>query len=564
MRGASETPVNERLQPGERGWTPFSTRETLCGVARGGRIEFRILGPLEVVRDGGALQLGGTRQRALLALLLLYANEVVSSDALVDRIWGERAPATAGKALQVYVSRLRKQLGRDALATRPPGYAIQVEPGELDLHVFEQLVSEAGSAEPEHASELLREALALWRGPALADLAYEPFAQTEIARLEELRLTAFEERAEAELALGRHSALAADLEALVARHPLRERLRGQLMLALYRSGRQAEALETYREARRLLDEELGLEPSAALKALERSILEHDPALASAPSSPESAVENDRAILVVPRADEELDALLSLAEPLGLLHPPRELVLARVVEADELGAVTVALRERRAELAQRGVVARAAAFSSPAPGEDLARLASQHDADLLLMAVGHDPIGDAGDVLDRASCDVALFLAHAGPVRPGPVVVPFGAADHDWAALELGTWVARSTGAALRLVGAASDDRDGRDASRLLADASLIVQRVADVVAEPLLATPGREGVQTLAEGAGLLVVGLSERWRREGLGGTRSAIAESPPAPTVFVRRGLRPGGLAPAETRTRFTWSLTSAAPRR
>ena len=145
-----------------------------------------------------------------------------------------------------------------------------------------------------------------------------------------------------------------------------------------------------------------------------------------------------------------------------------------------------------------------------------------------------------------------------------MIVPFGAAEHDWAALELGAWVARATGAPLRLIGAASDrPEDGRDASRLLADASLIVQRTAGIAAEPLLTTPGRDSVMTAAAGAGLLVVGLSERWRQEGLGKVRSEIAQAPPAPTVFVRRGPRPGGLAPAESRTRFTWSMTSAAAR-
>jgi DNA-binding SARP family transcriptional activator len=529
-------------------------------------MEFRILGPLEVARDGRALQLGGTRQRALVAVLLLHANEVVSSEALVDRLWGERAPPTAGKALQVYVSRLRKELERDALATRAPGYVLQVQPGELDLHVFEGLVSRARGAEPARASELLGEALALWRGPALADFAYESFAQAEIARLEELRLTALEERVEADLALGRHAAVAAELEGLVARHPLRERLRGQLMLALYRSGRQAAALETYQVARRLLDGELGLEPSEALKTLQKAILAHDPALEGALPGAEPAIAVERSILVVPQSADGLEVLLSLAEPLARAQPPRGLVLAQVAAPDELGAVTAALRDRRAELTERGLAARAAAFSSPSPGEDLARLASQHDADLLLLEAGREPLeGAAGEVLARSSCDVALLLSSAGPVGSGPIVVPFGAAEHDWAALELGAWVAQSTRTPLRLIGAASDRRaDGRDASRLLADASLIVQRVADVVAEPLLATPGREGIHALAEGAGLLVVGLSERWRREGLGRVRTQIAKSPPAPTVFVRRGLRPGGLAPNETRTRFTWSLTSATPRR
>ena len=170
--------------------------------------------------------------------------------------------------------------------------------------------------------------------------------------------------------------------------------------------------------------------------------------------------------------------------------------------------------------------------------------------------------DVGAVLDEAPCDVAMLVQAGGTLRPGPVVVPFGAAWHDWAALELGAWVARATDAPLRLIGAAADDRtDGRDASRLLADASLIVQRTAGIVAEPLLASPGRKGVIALAEGAGLLVVGLSERWRQEGLGRVRSELIDAPPAPTVLVRRGLRPGGLAPPETATRFGWSLTASA---
>ena len=173
-------------------------------------------------------------------------------------------------------------------------------------------------------------------------------------------------------------------------------------------------------------------------------------------------------------------------------------------------------------------------------------------------------GDAGVVLERAPCDVAMLVESGGSLRAGPVVVPFGAGWHDWAALELGAWVARATGAPLRLVGAASEGREnGRDASRLLADASLIVQRMAGVVAEPLLASPGRSGVTALAEGAGLLVVGLSERWRNEGLGRFRSSLVEAPPAPTVLVRRGPRPGGLAPAEAPTSFGWSVTRSAQR-
>jgi DNA-binding SARP family transcriptional activator len=528
-------------------------------------MDFRILGPLEVVRDGRALELGGVKERALLAVLLLHANEVVSTDGLIDRLWGGEPPATVAKALQVHVSRLRKSLGAEAVVTRSPGYLLRVEPGDFDLHRFEALFGGAQGAEPEEASTLLGDALALWRGPALADFAYEPFAQAEISRLDELRLAALEQRIEADLALDRHGQLVAELERLVAEYPLRERLRGQLMLALYRSGRQAEALDVFQNGRHLLDDELGLEPSESLKRLQRAILEHDPELEVAAGRPMAEATKTRTILVVARALDGLDAVLPLAEALAASEPTRELVLVHVAPAEAIGSATAVLHEQRTRLLAGGLTARAAAFSSPTPNDDLLRLESEYDVDLLLLDSGPTPLdADSADLLRRASCDVALVVASGGPIRPGPVVVPFGAAEHDWGALELGAWVARASEQTLQLVGAASSSHDdGRDASRLLADASLIVQRTAGVPAEPLLASPGRDGVTALAEGAGLLVVGLPERWRAEGLGRIREEIAASPPAPTVFVRRGLRPGGLAPVESRTRFTWSLTAAAAR-
>ena len=238
--------------------------------------EFRVLGPLEVVRDGRALELTRAKQRSLLALLLLQADEIVSTDKLVDGLWGARPPKAAVGSLQNLVSELRKALGRDVVKTQPPGYRLEIARGQLDLHRFEDLVMRAGEThEPERRASSLRDALALWRGPPLADLGYEPFAQVEIARLEEMRTSAREELIEAELELGRHSKLVAEVEALVADHPLRERLRGQLMVALYRSGRQAEALEAYREARDTLVEQLGIDPSPELQRLEQAILRHD-------------------------------------------------------------------------------------------------------------------------------------------------------------------------------------------------------------------------------------------------------------------------------------------------
>jgi DNA-binding SARP family transcriptional activator len=257
-------------------------------------MRFCILGPLEVIREGSRLSLGGNKQRSVLALLLLNANRVVSTDHLVEEVWAQHPFDTAVRGLQVYISNLRRLLeperapgsGTQILVTRRPGYSILASASELDLLHFEELVSKSRASlaahELETASVELHRALALWRGPALADLAYEPFAAREAARLDEARLAALEERLEVDLALGRHAGLVSELEGLVHEHPLRERLRAQFMLALYRSGRQAEALRSYGDARELLLEDLGLEPSPALQELERAILCHEPGLESGP------------------------------------------------------------------------------------------------------------------------------------------------------------------------------------------------------------------------------------------------------------------------------------------
>jgi hypothetical protein len=271
---------------------------------------------------------------------------------------------------------------------------------------------------------------------------------------------------------------------------------------------------------------------------------------------------ERALLVAPTEPDALDALLGLAKPLATGDPARELIVAAIVDAEDVPEAAARLSLARDELMADGFATRTAAFSSPAVGDDVSRLAAQEGVDLVLMDAGEVALGGAAAiVLERAPCDVALLLRGSGPAGSGPVVVPFGAAGHDWAALELGAWLARSTGASLRLVGVADRRQRGRDASRLLADASLIVQRTAGIVAEPVLAGGGRRGVAEVAQGASALIVGLSERWREEGLGRARSELADRPPAPTVFVRRGARPGGLAPAETRTRFSWSIGETA---
>jgi DNA-binding SARP family transcriptional activator/DNA-binding beta-propeller fold protein YncE len=242
-------------------------------------VEFRILGPVEVVDDGLPISIRRGKQLALLAYLLLRPNELVPSERLIDELWDENPPPTAAKVLQNAVSELRKALGEDRLLTRPPGYMLRVEPGELDLERFELLARRGRAAgDP----ELLRQGLALWRGDALADLRDEPFAQRASAQLEEARLAAQEDRLDADLASGRHAELVPELDALIARHPFDERLYRQLMLALYRAGRSADALAVYQRARKTFDEQLGLQPGPELEELQHRVLNQDASL-SAPS-----------------------------------------------------------------------------------------------------------------------------------------------------------------------------------------------------------------------------------------------------------------------------------------
>jgi DNA-binding SARP family transcriptional activator len=274
-------------------------------------MDFRILGSLDALDEGRVVMLGGGKQRALLALFLLHANEPLSTDRLIDELWGERPPATAAKTIQVYVSRLRKALAgagdegsAGAIVTRERGYELELDPERLDAHRFERLVAEGrnefAAGRPEGAAQALEEAVSLWRGSPLADLAYEPFAQPAIARLDDLRVAALEQLIEAKLALGAHAEVVGQLEALIAEHPFRERLRAQLMLALYRSDRQAEALQAYQDARRTLVEELGIEPGERLRELERAILAQDPGLhlvAQEPAAAGPALESPRGAFV---------------------------------------------------------------------------------------------------------------------------------------------------------------------------------------------------------------------------------------------------------------------------
>jgi DNA-binding SARP family transcriptional activator len=319
-------------------------------------MEFGLLGVLEVRAGDGPVRLPARKQRALLALLLLNANRVVARERLIDGLWGDGPPETAVKALQVYVSQLRKLLPAGTLVTRPPGYLLAVEPEAVDLLRFERLVAEARQAEPGEAAVLLREALGLWRGPPLGEFADEPFARIEAGRLEELRLAAVEERIEADLRLDRHAELIAELEALVAEQPHRERLRAQLMLSLYRSGRQADALEAYRAARAALDE-LGLEPGVPLRQLERQILAQDRELDLRREGPQAA---GRVALPGPLVPESPFPFVGREHELATLRS-----LLERAEGGEGGLVLLAgeagsgktrlLRELAHETAARGVL-----------------------------------------------------------------------------------------------------------------------------------------------------------------------------------------------------------------
>jgi DNA-binding SARP family transcriptional activator len=536
------------------------------------KFAFRILGPIEAMSPSGPIRLGGPRQRSVLALLLLEANRVVSIDRLADELYGEAPPVSAVTQMHRQISELRALLEPDrapgaagaVIETRPPGYRILVAPDGLDLEFFERRAEAAGSAlavgDAEAAVGLYREALAVWRGEPLADLVFEPFARPVVQRLSELRLAVAEKCLEAELELGRGAELVAELEQLVAEHPLNERLRGQLMVALYRAGRQPEALEEFRAGRAALVEAFGLEPTPALKELEAQVLLQDPAL-DGPSRPRLAParEDRRTVLLAARDDTQLDGLVAVGRCLATLGR-HELLLTQAVESEgSLAHAVAATRARRDELASDGVTARAAAFVSRDFGPDMARLALTHDADVMVVD-GREEIAPDGTIseslallLERSPCDVAVLAGSAPLPFADGVAVLFAGGDHDWAAAELGAWLAAGASARLQLIGVRG--RDG-DASRLLASASIAIQQVVGIDVEPVLADAGPDGLVAAAGSAGVAVVGLSPRWRREGLGASRRTLLAAT-APTLVVHRGARPGGLAPREQLTRFTWTI-------
>ena len=326
-------------------------------------MEFRVLGPLEAVDDGVPLALGGPKQRSVLAMLVLDANRVVSTDRLVDGLWGDAPLQRAAATLHVYVSNLRKVLepNRRAgaeptlLRTQPPGYVLSVDSAQVDLLRFESLVAEARNARaaglPSGAAVLFREAIALWRGPPIADLGTEPFAAAEVARLDEARMGAIEDRLDADLAVARHVELLPELELLVARYPYREHLRGQLMVALYRAGRQTDALAAYQDARRVLVDELGLEPGPELRELEAAILVHDASLAAPAIAPMSESEVAQVLFAATGTDAATPVVASIADESRADPRGAEESLSREIENQRTIRLAAAIHEASATRAQ---------------------------------------------------------------------------------------------------------------------------------------------------------------------------------------------------------------------
>ena len=447
-------------------------------------IEYRILGPLEVSADGRVIEIGGPKQRALLVILLLRANESVSRDVLAHELWGEEPPVGAQGSLEVYVSRLRKALGATANAdpaangsvvvTRPGGYCLQVAEGQLDVRRFERLVDQGRSAltanAPGPAAASLRAALGLWRGNALGDLRCEPFAQVEVGRLEELRLGAVEDRIEADLALGRHADVVSELQALVATHPLRERLHGQLMIALYRCGRQAEALEAYQAARRTLVEDLGLEPGPALRRLERAVLQQDASLdlpgkaaaAQAPASgqgtgqpPGSGAGRKKTLLAVAAAVAVAVALLVTVSTRGSAHLAAGPDTVGVIDAGQTDLSAVVTGVGR----PNGVAYGAGAVWVTDSADDLLLRVDSAGQVIDRIPVGRGPAGvtvGGGEVWVANELDDTVSEVNPGAGRQvatiqvgiGPDVIAFGYGS---------VWVANETSDSLSRIAAGTGE-----------------------------------------------------------------------------------------------------------
>jgi DNA-binding SARP family transcriptional activator len=547
------------------------------------QLSVRLLGPVEVLDGYRTLKVGAAKQRAILAMLALNVASTVSVHELIDGVWGDRAPARPRKATQVLVSELRRAISDKTpehatlIETREPGYVLGIPRGNVDLFRFDEHRQRArellARSQPEPALAALDEALGSWRGAALADVRDEGALAIEAMRLDDVRLACLEEQIELSLALGRHAEMSPRLEQLAGQHPLREGLQRLRMLALYRCNRQADALTAYRDTTRLLRNELGISPSTPLTTLQRSILNHDPAIDLQPqAAPAVEAETDRAerggsILVVTQRPADLDSVAALGAELAVGTPHRELIIAGVVEpsrgasSDALSALAERLAGHRSQLKHRDV--KVAALLSSRPARDISKLAFHQDADLILLD-GSEPLlqggyGMSDELTWSVPAAVALLVgAERGP-RPGPIVVPFGGGHNDWAALELAASLAAARNAAITVAGSAIGDQG--DASRLVAVAGLVIQRQTGIMPRPVLVEPGAEGILSIAKGAGMLVLGLSRRFRSEGLGALRDTLARQAESPVVFVQAGPRQAELAAERPITHLGWSALPLA---
>ena len=550
-------------------------------------MDFRLLGPLEVWDHGRPLQLGGSKQRALLAILLLHANEVVSRDLLIDELWGSRPPGRAAHTLETYISRLRKTLHADAadeqpLVTRPPGYMLRLDPGQLDLHRFERLAEEGRRAlathAPQRAAAKLRQALALWRGRPLADLEFEEFARIEVERLHELRLQALEDRIEADLALGRHEAVVPELESLVAEHPLRERLRSQLMLALYRSGRQVEALQAYRESRGYFVEELGLEPGPQLRAMEQAILRQDDVLrlgegavatAGSPSSDEPPA-RDREESREPPGRRRPRGRLLVAALVGVAAIAAAAAVVPLVLIGSGGATNSSVRLAALAALRRDGTIGAQVQLPAAPTRLVAGFgslwASSSDAHLVAevdptrrvvsdrIHVGSGPSGIAvGGGAVWVANTLSGTVSRIDPQTSAVVqTIPLGARPADVAVGDGSVWVAVPSAASIVQL----DATTGRGVRTLHLDApptalafgagALWAASSPGRVVERI--DPGRDFVtETVAVGGGpaALAFGFGSLWVTNSLDGTLSRIDPRRGAVEATIRVGNGPGSVA-------------------